>query len=166
MRGLNSRRKSPPKPKVREKFSAAERLRLGIPTHRLNGKPIPKVGGCYAESVFAAKAKARGAEVIRGGWPDFIILDGGKPTLVEVKSTLDKLSDWQRKNFAALELAGVKVKVWWEECPDCLMPWKKFDRLRKQKGAAARRAAKDLRKDTNPGMYTHQMTERLERQRL
>lgn len=152
--------------KSTRRASVSERRKARAAEPKLMGKRIPKVGGCDAESVFAFKARQRGCTIVRGGWLDFIMIEkGGKPVFVEVKSRSDKLSDWQRKNFAALELAGVKVKVWWAMFPDKLMPWKKFDRLRKHEAASIRRARRQAMKERNPGMFSHSETERLERQR-
>lgn len=86
---------------------------------------------CYAhgtsiEAKFRDKALERQWKVSRGGWPDFLITADGEAQFVEIKSSTDRLSDGQVEMFTALELAGVYVKVWWEEEPGVLMRWRTF----------------------------------------
>lgn len=88
-------------------------------------------GKCYAhgtstEAKFRDMAQAREWSVARAGWPDFLITTDGKAEFVEVKSSNDRLSDGQVVMFTALELAGVHVKVWWEDEPSVLMGWRSF----------------------------------------
>lgn len=82
-----------------------------------------------AESKFRERATKRGWNVHRSGWPDFIVQRSGEVHLVEVKGKDDRLRPSQRRAFAALELLGIQVKIWWELRPEGLLPWRAFDKL-------------------------------------
>lgn len=82
--------------------------------------------GTSAEAKFRDKALERQWKVARGGWPDFLITADGEALFVEIKSSEDRLSDGQVEMFTTLELAGVHVKVWWENEPAVLMGWRSF----------------------------------------
>lgn len=66
-----------------------------------------------SERAFARKAAQRGWKVYRGGWPDFLCIDPETEAqfLVEVKSSFDKIRESQEIMFAALELAGIHVRI-------------------------------------------------------
>lgn len=100
--------------------------------------------GMTAEEQFEKKAAEKGWFVDRAGWPDYLISSRGKrPKFVEVKSIGDRIRPSQEVMFAALEAAGIRVYVWWELCPNQLIPWRKFiasqnwDKQRKTELAAA-----------------------------
>jgi hypothetical protein len=84
------------------------------------------------ESMFAELAQNRGWTAYRSGWPDFLLIRGGKPCFVEVKSLEDQLMPSQARMFQALERTGVSVFVWWANMPDRLIPWRRFRRLRRE----------------------------------
>ena len=82
--------------------------------------------GSSIEAAFKAMAERKAWKVWRAGWPDFLLTGDGGCEFVEVKSIGDRLSDGQVEMFAALELAGILVRVWWEGKPGSLMPWRAF----------------------------------------
>lgn len=105
----------------------------------------------HIESIFAELAQSRGWTAYRDGWPDFMLLRGGKPCFVEVKSIEDRLQPSQIRMFTALERTGITVFVWWANMPEVLLPWKKFRKLRAcySPGSVASQSAKataDIRK--------------------
>lgn len=55
--------------------------------------------------------KALNVKVYRGGWPDFLAIKEGKPTLVEVKSGTNQPSHSQIKMHKALKSIGLPVEV-------------------------------------------------------
>jgi hypothetical protein len=80
-----------------------------------------------AEEKFLHLIKSRKCEVIRAGWPDYLLFTKeGNPFMVEVKSKNDRLSLRQITMFTALNRMNIKVFVFWTEAPDALLPWKKF----------------------------------------
>jgi hypothetical protein len=85
--------------------------------------------GSNAEAAFKRRAESKGWTVLRAGWPDYLITDGGKPRFVEVKSETDTLSEGQVELFEGLEKAGIRVVIWWEAMPDKLLPWRRFSKL-------------------------------------
>ena len=90
--------------------------------------PVTVVPGLTrTEARFFARAVARGATVLRSGWPDFLIVENGRAVGVEVKrSRADPLSPNQAVMFDALEKIGVRVFVWSNETGDRLVGWRKW----------------------------------------
>jgi hypothetical protein len=64
-----------------------------------------------SEQLVVMKLKSLNAKVYRGGWPDFLTIKEGKPTLIEVKSGSSKLSPSQVKMHKALRVLGLTVTV-------------------------------------------------------
>lgn len=76
---------------------------------------------------FAAMADAKGKQIYRGGWPDFLVVDVSGATLgVSVKEPWDSISKSQVVMFAALEAAGLAIVVWKPNQPNVLRPWRLF----------------------------------------
>jgi hypothetical protein len=122
--------------------------------------------GKSAEDQFKAQAIEQGWKVVRAGWPDFLLTGlGPRPVFVEVKGVGDRIRPSQKRMFAALELAGVRVYVWWELTPNSLIPWRKFLASQNAYAASARKVIKKARppKFRNPRMYSHSETAQLER---
>jgi hypothetical protein len=74
----------------------------------------PRLDGLTdAELAFARKAGARGWKVYRNGWPDFLCTDPDTDAtfFVEVKAETDSIRIEQETLFAALELAGITVRI-------------------------------------------------------
>ncbi len=83
-----------------------------------------------SEEDFFLRAHARGdVDIMRHGWPDFLLVDraGGPAYCVEVKHDL---TDFLRPNQVAmaevLEQAGIPVYVWTPVERDKLIPWRAF----------------------------------------
>lgn len=116
--------------------SGASRVRSALKSfYGENGPPreeadrsVPSGGLTKAEQCFFDRAKAKGRnQLIRGGWPDFLMFDdGGSLIGVEVKSDSDRLSESQIRCFSALESTGLRVFVWHAKTPDVLVPWRKW----------------------------------------
>lgn len=103
-----------------------------------------------ADQVFKTLAREKGWRAVKAGWPDFLLIQDGKPVFVEVKSFDDRLHSNQLAMFAALEAVGIVVRIWWQSEPDTLIPWRKFD---ERTGAAARRR-EARRKAKQPRRYS------------
>lgn len=66
-----------------------------------------------AEDSFREWAEARGWEVHRNGWPDFLCVDRqGRVVLVEAKSGNASLKKAQREVMAILAAAGLRCYTW------------------------------------------------------
>ncbi len=71
-----------------------------------------------AEKTFIRRARTNGWEVLRAGWPDYMLIRKVKGKIefqaVEVKQghKSDPLRDSQRLMIASLVLQGIKVSVW------------------------------------------------------
>lgn len=91
------------------------------------------------ERKFRERAIANGWQVHRAGWPDFALTCAGRIVLVEVKGSNDRLRPQQKTLFRALEMAGVVVRVWWQESPDKLITWREFRRMTVKAAMLARR---------------------------
>lgn len=89
-----------------------------------------------AESLFkdACRTKRPGASVTRHGWPDFLIEHEGKIFGVEVKDNTDDMRPGQRRMFAMLERAGIRVFIWHPREPDRLVLWSRWTRPLMQGG--------------------------------
>lgn len=64
-----------------------------------------------------------GYEVIRGGWPDFLVVDklGRIKLLLEVKSALDRPSPAQERLASLFRRHGIDARiVWGSEMPDLI----------------------------------------------
>jgi len=96
------------------------------------------------ERKFRERAIANGWQVHRAGWPDFALTTAGRIVLVEVKGTNDRLRPQQKTLFSALEMAGVVVRVWWEQRPSKLMPWREFRRITVRNALVARKRKRML----------------------
>lgn len=113
---------------------------------------LEDVGLTESEERFFKEASAKlSAKIWRAGWPDFLMHSEAHGYIgVEVKSDGDKLSDSQKRMFAALELAGIKTFVWWTKSHDRLIPWRKFlheaaiEKMVKQWRGGRRRTAREL----------------------
>lgn len=57
----------------------------------------------------AEKFRGAGYEVLRRGWPDFLLYRGGTVAFVEVKDRYDKLSKDQQRMAVILTELGLKV---------------------------------------------------------
>jgi hypothetical protein len=98
---------------------------------------------------FVLQAEEKGAKVFRAGWPDFLIEQDGKATLVEVKTNSDMIRPNQARMFAALERLGLKVFIWNPARPDRLAHWRRYVAQRKAErdkriAARKRRMARKL----------------------
>ena len=87
--------------------------------------PIPSTSN-HAEEKFLRVALSKGDELLRSGWPDFMLLRDGKFMGVEVKRGSDRVSPSQAKMFAALERIGLAVFVWNPAMPDMLTKWRAY----------------------------------------
>ncbi len=65
-----------------------------------------------AEASFVHRATQAGYEVIKRGWPDFLITKGDKVFAVEVKRCGEPLTPAQKEVMAILRKLGVKCKVY------------------------------------------------------
>ena len=63
------------------------------------------------ETIVRDKYEAKGYDVIKAGIPDLILLKEGKIEFVEVKSHIDKLSEYQERAFRLLKKHGFIVKL-------------------------------------------------------
>jgi hypothetical protein len=68
--------------------------------------------GNNAEAVFRRKAIASGWEVLKSGWPDFLIIKDNKVVFVEVKSEWDVLKPNQILMLNILAGLGMKCYTW------------------------------------------------------
>ena len=59
------------------------------------------------ETIVRDKYEAKGYDVIKAGIPDLILLKEGKIEFVEVKSHIDKLSEYQERAFRLLKKHGL-----------------------------------------------------------
>ncbi len=65
-----------------------------------------------AEEQFYLKAKENDYLIIRGGWPDFMIIKGDKISFVEIKDKTDKLTTKQKIMLNILSDLGFSCFVW------------------------------------------------------
>ena len=78
-----------------------------------------------AEEVFATAARAKGWDVTKRGYPDFICYRGGEIMLVEVKpDKRHRLKKEQTRFKSEIEKRGVKVYRWSPE-----QDWLERDRM-------------------------------------
>lgn len=68
------------------------------------------------EKQFYYHKTAAGFTVLRGGWPDFLVIaPDGKTSAAEIKSGSDRVSPAQARMHAALERAGIPVTVVYDD---------------------------------------------------
>jgi hypothetical protein len=67
--------------------------------------------GSWCDKHLALVAKKDGYEVIRGGWPDFLLVKDGKALFVEVKSKGSPVRPTQLKYLRVLEQLGLNVRI-------------------------------------------------------
>jgi VRR-NUC domain-containing protein len=103
------------------------------------------IHGDTIEAKLRDLATRRGWEVHRSGWPDFLLARGQERQFIEAKSLTDMLRPEQRRMFAALEVLGIHVKIWWEQEPQTLIPWREFTARQRTYRAQMRRALKATR---------------------
>jgi VRR-NUC domain len=114
--------------------------RLGAQIAKVNplygALPDPDAAVNDNEKLFLRRLGAKGKkyEVVRRGWPDFVIKDEttGRVFAVEVKSESDVVSKAQARTFAFLEGLGVQTFVWWLPKPNRLIPWRPFVRRQRR----------------------------------
>lgn len=70
-----------------------------------------KSGMNPSEFKFCEEAIDDGYEVLRSGWPDFLLLKDGKAIFVEVKRGSDRLTTGQLRMMRALKLLGHEAHV-------------------------------------------------------
>lgn len=95
-----------------------------------------------------AKKTSPNAKILRGGWPDFLMIDeDGSLCCVEVKSWANKLRSNQLACIKALELVGVQTLIFRSNLGD-VVSWRKFinDRLEANHDAGYRHRHSVLRK--------------------
>ena len=119
-------------------MSASARVaKLVRQVERMDGRSprpvdMPKLGRTLTESEedFFLRALDRGdVDVLRHGWPDFLLRNRatGKLYGVEVKGgPTERLRQSQRHMFEALERVGIPVYVWTPRDRAKLTPWRKF----------------------------------------
>jgi predicted DNA-binding transcriptional regulator AlpA len=64
--------------------------------------------------------RAAGYEILFGGWPDFLIVDGNRGLGLELKRRPDRLNSGQRRMHAALNQVGLQVRVAFDD------EWRRF----------------------------------------
>lgn len=65
-------------------------------------------------------------QVLRNGWPDFLVIEDGRGYAVEVKQPTDSVRPNQATMFEVLESLGILVYVWCPKNPNTLKPWRKW----------------------------------------
>lgn len=65
-----------------------------------------------AEKEFKKKATDKGWNVIKNGWPDFLIYKDNEIRFIEVKNGKDKLREDQIKMLKTLTKYGLKCYTW------------------------------------------------------
>ena len=96
--------------------------RLGLP----GGVSFPGLTEAERRFLWALSKRKKGAKVERAGWPDFLVRWGGETFGVEVKAPGDRIRSSQRRMFAALEEAGIRVFVWSPGDDRFLRHWEKW----------------------------------------
>jgi hypothetical protein len=67
--------------------------------------------GNWCETHLKLTAKQEGFELLRNGWPDFLLVRGEEVVFVEVKPKGQQLSDAQLKVLTVLDRLGLKVRI-------------------------------------------------------
>lgn len=96
----------------------------------IRGDQVPTV---KAEAKFKSRAIAKGYEVHRPSWPDYLLEKDGKLLCVEVKGNKDTVSKEQAQTFTLLESHGIPVYIWKDiqGARENLIRWGNGDRAKK-----------------------------------
>jgi len=104
-----------------------------------------------AEKKFQQAAKEAGWDVVRSGWPDYLIQKGNKIAFVEVKSKKDRLHLNQIKILNILSGLGLKCYTWRPADGFKLYLQNKPDLRLNGKRAGAHRSTQGLTKSWSKG---------------